>query len=82
MTIIKTQLAMAARMMAAISVQAQENYRIPVSEEHEQMMTGQFEPTWPSLQTHETPEWLSNAKFGIWAHCHAAIHLLAHQRRL
>ena len=57
MTIIKTQLAMAACMMAAISVQAQENYRIPVSEEHEQMMTGQYKP-------------------------HAAIHLLAHQRRL
>ena len=45
-----------------------QTYRIPVSEEHEQMQTGQFEPTWQSLETHQTPEWFRNAKFGIWAH--------------
>ena len=41
---------------------------IPVSEEHEQMLKGQYEPTWESLMTHETPEWFRDAKFGIWAH--------------
>ncbi|MBR2238718.1 MAG: alpha-L-fucosidase [Prevotella sp.] len=46
----------------------QETYPVPVSEEHEKMQTGQYEPTWQSLQTHETPEWFRNAKFGIWAH--------------
>lgn len=59
---------MVACVMAAISIQGQENYRIPVSEEHEQMMTGQYEPTWQSVLTHEPPEWFRNAKFGIWAH--------------
>ncbi|MBR6031488.1 MAG: alpha-L-fucosidase [Bacteroidaceae bacterium] len=53
---------------AAISVVAQETYRIPVSETDEKMQTGQFEPTWQSLMQHETPEWFRNAKFGIWAH--------------
>ena len=52
---------------ATISV-AQETYRIPVSEENEKMQTGQFEPTWKSLEQHQTPEWFRNAKFGIWAH--------------
>ena len=47
---------------------AQETYRIPVSEVHEQMQTGQFEPTWQSLEQHQTPEWFRDAKFGIWAH--------------
>ncbi|MBP5523388.1 MAG: alpha-L-fucosidase [Bacteroidaceae bacterium] len=47
---------------------AQETYRIPVSEDHEPMQTGQFEPTWQSLETHQTPEWFRDAKFGIWAH--------------
>ena len=45
-----------------------ENYRIPVSEAHEKMQKGQYEPTWESLRTHQTPEWFRNAKFGIWAH--------------
>ena len=45
-----------------------QEYRIPVSETHEQMQTGPYEPTWESLRTHETPEWFRNAKFGIWAH--------------
>lgn len=55
MTLLKTQLTMVACVMAAISIQGQENYRIPVSEEHEQMMTGQYEPTWQSVLTHEPP---------------------------
>ena len=54
-------------LIASLSVEAQ-SYPIPVSEEHEKMMTGQFEPTWQSLETHQTPEWFRNAKFGIWAH--------------
>ena len=52
----------------AMTMTAQETYRIPVSEVHEQMQTGQFEPTWQSLEQHQTPEWFRDAKFGIWAH--------------
>ncbi len=47
---------------------AQTAYQVPVSEEHEQMQTGKYQPTWQSLETHQTPEWFRNAKFGIWAH--------------
>ncbi|MBP5377589.1 MAG: alpha-L-fucosidase, partial [Bacteroidaceae bacterium] len=53
---------------AFMTATAQETYRIPVSEDHEPMQTGQFEPTWQSLETHQTPEWFRDAKFGIWAH--------------
>ena len=52
----------------AMTMTAQETYRIPVSEVHEQMQTGQFEPTWQSLEQHQTPAWFRDAKFGIWAH--------------
>ena len=45
-----------------------QNYQVPVSEEHEKMQTGKYQPTWKSLETHQTPEWFRNAKFGIWAH--------------
>ena len=45
-----------------------QQYQVPVSEDHEQMLTGRFEPTWESLETHQTPEWFRDAKFGIWAH--------------
>ena len=51
----------------AIGMSAQA-YQVPVSEEHEPMRTGQFQPTWESLNDHETPEWFRDAKFGIWAH--------------
>ena len=53
---------------AAAWTWAQETYRIPVSEKDEKMQTGRFEPTWQSLEQHQTPEWFRNAKFGIWAH--------------
>ncbi|MBR3287041.1 MAG: alpha-L-fucosidase [Bacteroidales bacterium] len=53
--------------LAAWHVSAQ-TYEVPVSEAHEPMMRGKYEPTWESLMTHETPEWFRNAKFGIWAH--------------
>ena len=49
------------------AVQAQ-TYPIPVSEAHEQMQTGKYQPTWESLRQHQTPEWFRDAKFGIWAH--------------
>ena len=32
------------------------------------MQTGKYEPTWQSLEQHQTPEWFRDAKFGIWAH--------------
>lgn len=50
-----------------LTCQAQE-YKIPVSEKHEAMATGPYEPTWESLRAYETPEWFRDAKFGIWAH--------------
>ena len=51
-------------MMAAMA----QKYSVPVSERHEKMQTGRYEPTWQSLETHQTPEWFRDAKFGIWAH--------------
>ena len=45
-----------------------QQYQVPVSEQHEQMTTGKYQPTWESLETHQTPEWFRDAKFGIWAH--------------
>lgn len=50
-----------------VCASAQE-WQIPVSEEHERMQTGAYEPTWESLQNYQVPEWFRNAKFGIWAH--------------
>ena len=47
---------------------AAQPYPVPVSEEHEPMRTGKYQPTWESLSSHETPEWFRDAKFGIWAH--------------
>ena len=32
-----------------------QTYQVPVSEEHEQMQTGKYQPTWQSLKTHQTP---------------------------
>jgi alpha-L-fucosidase len=29
---------------------------------------GPFKPSWESLANYQTPEWFSDAKFGIWAH--------------
>ena len=57
-------------MAACLSVMAAtaQDYKVPVSEAHEPMQTGRFEPTWESLRLYEAPEWFRNAKFGIWAH--------------
>ena len=53
---------------AVASATAQSTYQVPVSEAHEQMQTGKYQPTWESLEKHQTPEWFRDAKFGIWAH--------------
>lgn len=45
-----------------------QTYQVPVSEEHEPMQEGKFQPTWESLSQYQIPEWFKNAKFGIWAH--------------
>ncbi len=50
-----------------VTIMAQ-RYQVPVADDSETMQAGQYEPTWQSLMTHETPEWFRNAKFGIWAH--------------
>ena len=52
----------------AILLASAQTYKVPVTETHEHMQKGQYEPTWTSLETHQTPEWFRNAKFGIWAH--------------
>jgi alpha-L-fucosidase len=54
--------------MLLLSAGAQTTYQVPVSEQHEQMQTGKYQPEWASLETHQTPEWFRDAKFGIWAH--------------
>lgn len=33
-----------------VSASMAQDYRIPVSEQHEQMQTGQYQPTWESLK--------------------------------
>ncbi len=46
-----------------------QHYPVPVSEAQEKMITGQYQPTWESLESgYQVPEWFRNAKFGIWAH--------------
>ncbi len=63
----KRVLVFASALLVSAGLQAQD-YPVPVSEEHEQMMTGEFAPTWESLDKYQVPEWFRNAKFGIWAH--------------
>ena len=41
-----------------------QQYQVPVSEVHEKMKAGKYQPTWQSLKTHQTPEWFRDAKFG------------------
>ena len=55
-------------LMASVTVNAQQAYKVPVSEADEPMATGQFTPDWASLRQYEVPEWFRDAKFGIWAH--------------
>jgi len=54
--------------LANQSINAQTDYRSPVTEEHEPVASGKFEDSWDSLRKYEVPEWFRNAKFGIWAH--------------
>lgn len=52
----------------AITVGAQ-HFDVPVTQAHERMMTGKFQPTWESLESqYRVPAWFRDAKFGIWAH--------------
>ena len=51
-----------------LSAAQAQTYQIPVSEAHEPMQTGKYQPSWESLRQHQTPEWFRDAKFGIWAH--------------
>ena len=55
-------------MTAFVQGMVAQSYQIPVSEKHERMAEGKYQPTWQSLQQHSTPEWFRDAKFGIWAH--------------
>ena len=56
-------------LLLALSLTASaQQYQVPVSEAHEPMQTGKYQPTWQSLSQHQTPAWFRNAKFGIWAH--------------
>lgn len=48
-----------------VTASAQENYRIPVSEAHEQMQKGQYEPTWQSLEPSQRYD-LEGPKAGIY----------------
>lgn len=53
---------------ATLKADAQ-RYEVPVSEAHEKMMAGRFQPTWESLEAQcEVPAWFRDAKFGVWAH--------------
>ena len=45
-----------------------QQYEVPVTNPHETMQTGPFEPNWESLGHYEVPTWFRDAKFGIWAH--------------
>jgi len=58
----------AALMLFSLPLLAQEKSPSPVGEGNEPVAAGKFKPTWESLQEYKSPEWFSNAKFGIWAH--------------
>ncbi len=55
-------------LLITLTLNAQENYLIKVSESKEKVANGKFAPNWESLKQYNTPEWYRNAKFGIWAH--------------
>lgn len=64
----KVSLSTAVCMLFSCFLQAQENFPLPVGEGNEPIAAGKFKPTWESLQQYKSPEWFSNAKFGIWTH--------------
>jgi len=55
-------------LLITLTLNAQENYLVKVSESKEKVANGKFAPNWESLKQYNTPEWYRNAKFGIWAH--------------
>ena len=46
-----------------MGAQAQD-YQVSVSEQQEKMLTGKYQPTWESLEKHQTPEWLGATMCG------------------
>ena len=64
----KRTLIVAMWLFAGTNAAIAQDYKVSVTEEDEPMERGDFEPTWESLGTYETPEWFRDAKFGIWAH--------------
>ncbi len=42
--------------------------KAPINQEESQEQKEYFESDWTSLRKHQTPEWLINAKFGIYCH--------------
>ena len=52
----------------AVAAQVPTTFPSPVNEREEPMQTGNFQPTWESLQQYQAPQWFRDAKFGIWAH--------------
>lgn len=60
---------MALLLVPCMGMAQEKKYEVPVSEAQEKMATGEYEPTWQSLESHyQVPEWFRDAKFGIWAH--------------
>ena len=47
--------------LSAMNAVAQQPATAPVA-------SGPFQPSWESLAQYQTPEWFTDAKFGIWAH--------------
>jgi alpha-L-fucosidase len=53
--------------LKATAPYASERARL-ISEVEQEMADGSFRPDWASLQSHATPKWYSDAKFGIFIH--------------
>ena len=59
-------------MWCAMTTAMAQTYQVPVSEAHEQMLAGKYEPTWQSLETHQTkstsmpPLWVG-PRMAVWS---------------
>lgn len=51
-------------MWCAMTTAMAQTYQVPVSEAHEQMLAGKYEPTWQSLETHQTKKFLYATAMG------------------
>ena len=65
---IRTQMLTAILIVSSMAAAQENTWKVPVIAAHEQVETGQYEPTWESLRQYQMPEWFRDAKFGIWAH--------------